>query len=333
MKCIACGEASPALMFIAGDQRGQPVPMYRCMRCAAIFAERHDDISTHENTRRQAEFHAALWRETNREEMDRVAEDMRGVVRFYRDYLGAPGDGKVILEIGAGRGSLLEALRREGYAGCGCEPARELVSLARARYGLGADRLQCEDVEVFLGRFRASGADAIFLWHVIEHMADPIDLLRRLGAVLRPGGALILQAPLPTAKQTYPEHLFFVTPETVAAMAELSGLKLTFCDPSFSDLFVSFVLAHPDSRRPTIEVPRSKDVAEANGGLLRLFDAAASAMSEANLAQKRLIDERDRSIRALQERNEDLESTLRAIKASPLGRLCARLAAVDLTAV
>lgn len=104
---------------------------------------------------------------------------------------GALVPGRRVLEIGTGRGSMLDWLGRQGMDAVGIEIRDELVRDARRRH---------PDLAIV----RASGtalpfADASFdlvvSFDVFEHIADSDGHLRDVTRVLRPGGEYLLQTP------------------------------------------------------------------------------------------------------------------------------------------
>lgn len=99
--------------------------------------------------------------------------------------LGAPQSR--ILDAGCGDGQFLAFLARRGHRhvhGVEPEAARRGNALAR---GLA--------VSTDLAELGAARFDVVFLWHVLEHVAQPFGLLRQLWTRLEPGGALVVSVP------------------------------------------------------------------------------------------------------------------------------------------
>ena len=89
-----------------------------------------------------------------------------------------------ILEIGCGEGILLKELNRRGFDTCGIEPSKTASASA------------CESkLNVIQGYFpvtEVSGSfDAVVMSHVLEHIQEPIGLLKHVSK-LAPGGYLLL---------------------------------------------------------------------------------------------------------------------------------------------
>ena len=100
-----------------------------------------------------------------------------------------PGAGRRLLDVGCGSGEFLLRMRERGWDVLGVEP--DPVAAAAARRG----GLDVRDGMLDDAAFPDESFDAIVLSHVIEHVHDPIALLRECGRVLRPGGTLVLMTP------------------------------------------------------------------------------------------------------------------------------------------
>jgi 2-polyprenyl-3-methyl-5-hydroxy-6-metoxy-1,4-benzoquinol methylase len=94
-----------------------------------------------------------------------------------------------ILDYGCGSGEYLLWLEPMGYALYGVEYDPELLT-AVAERGIQIADVATVEQQPWDGTF-----DHITLSHVLEHVADPLGLLARLFAWLRPGGTLFVELP------------------------------------------------------------------------------------------------------------------------------------------
>jgi SAM-dependent methyltransferase len=136
--------------------------------------------------------------------------------------------GARVLDLGAGDGRLAAALARAGMRVTAVEPFRE-VDAARELESVTVVRAGVDDAEL-----EAESYDAAVLWHVLEHLPDPLASLTRIRGWLVPGGRLLagvpnvasLQAGLGAERWFHLDpgrHLVHFTPEGLAAVVRRAG--------------------------------------------------------------------------------------------------------------
>ena len=94
--------------------------------------------------------------------------------------------GRRLLDIGAGPGYFCRIALDEGWEAAGVEISARAVEIGRDR--LGVSYIDLEAVP-------AASVDVVCCRHVVEHVADPLGVLRALRRVLKPGGVLVVHAP------------------------------------------------------------------------------------------------------------------------------------------
>ena len=96
-----------------------------------------------------------------------------------------------LLEVGCSYGGFLAAAKSEGWDVTGIELSDTAASYARDRLGLN---VISGTVERY--RDRVDGLfDVVALFHVIEHVPEPIELLQWCRSLTRPNGLLVLKTP------------------------------------------------------------------------------------------------------------------------------------------
>lgn len=146
-------------------------------------------------------------------------------------YLKAENRGR-LLDVGCGNGFFLNQMRRLGWDVEGVEPDGRAASVARTKFGLKVFQGSLEEA-----KFPYECFDAITMNHVIEHVLDPIGLLRECRRVLRPGGKLVVMTPNIRSLGArifgeywrgleVPRHLFLFAPQTINACAKTAGLTI-----------------------------------------------------------------------------------------------------------
>src|SRR5258705_1217943 len=99
------------------------------------------------------------------------------------------GPGRV-LDVGCGRGVLLEEFRRRGWEIHGTELSEQAASYARQTLKIPVEIGTLETLH-----FPANQFDAITLWHVLEHVANPRTVLAQINRILKPDGVLLVNRP------------------------------------------------------------------------------------------------------------------------------------------
>ena len=159
------------------------------------------------------------------------------------------GTPKRVLEIGCASGQTLAYMRERG-AECtvGIEYSPEAAALAEAR---GIGRIIVGDIERMELDLEPASFDLLIAGHVLEHLADPWRVLKKLRGYLRPGGQLVGGLPnvrhrsvlfplLLRGRWEYQPsgimdwtHLRFFSRETIQNLIEGSGLSVDRIVPEF----------------------------------------------------------------------------------------------------
>jgi 2-polyprenyl-3-methyl-5-hydroxy-6-metoxy-1,4-benzoquinol methylase len=98
--------------------------------------------------------------------------------------------GARLLEIGSAAGFFLHEARAAGWGVVGIEPSDEMAAEAGKRSGATVHTGFVEDIDLTDEAF-----DVICGWHVLEHIPDPLPLLRSLQHSIRPGGYAAFEVP------------------------------------------------------------------------------------------------------------------------------------------
>jgi 2-polyprenyl-3-methyl-5-hydroxy-6-metoxy-1,4-benzoquinol methylase len=93
-----------------------------------------------------------------------------------------------ILDIGCGRGNLLKILKQTGCDCYGIERREFPIDDGFENIHIYKDKL--ESISFTEGFF-----DVVIIWHVLEHIDDPILTIRETARILRPGGLLAIAVP------------------------------------------------------------------------------------------------------------------------------------------
>lgn len=95
-----------------------------------------------------------------------------------------------LLDVGTGIGQFLAHARPFFTSVHGTEVSESAIQIAKEKYGLTIDRGQVEEMN-----FAASSFDNLTLFHVLEHVPNPVELVRTCHRLLRPEGILVIAVP------------------------------------------------------------------------------------------------------------------------------------------
>jgi SAM-dependent methyltransferase len=95
-----------------------------------------------------------------------------------------------LLDVGCGSGTLLGLLKHRGFRALGVDFSAEAARLADAENG----------VRVVVGSLEQAGFpdhsfDIVTLFHILEHIANPRQVLAEVSRILKPGGVIVVQVP------------------------------------------------------------------------------------------------------------------------------------------
>ena len=95
-----------------------------------------------------------------------------------------------VLDVGCGRGLLLQAFHRRGWEVQGTELSDQAARYAREVAGVAVETGCVEDI-----KFPEAHFDVVTMWHVLEHVHDPRVVLAEVSRILKPGGVLLVGVP------------------------------------------------------------------------------------------------------------------------------------------
>lgn len=96
-----------------------------------------------------------------------------------------------LLDLGAGKGDFVSLSKKNGYEAKGIEPSPRFCEYARESYGVQVE-------QGYLGHgdhFKGESFDAISLFHVLEHVASPQELLMTIARYLKDDGVVYIEVP------------------------------------------------------------------------------------------------------------------------------------------
>ena len=109
--------------------------------------------------------------------------------------------GGKLLDIGAGGGEFVYLSKRSGYQSVGVEPNVGYSEFAESQYG----------VTVTTGDFRGVSDTyyIVTMFHVLEHLANPMQVFKALWALVDNGGYVFIEVPNIQARNASPHNIYF----------------------------------------------------------------------------------------------------------------------------
>lgn len=134
-----------------------------------------------------------------------------------------------LLDIGCADGRFVHAVAAQGIDATGVDHSARLVDLGNERYG--ENRLSRRTLVELTAR--GDRFDAVSLFEIIEHVPEPLAVLRDSLRLLGPRGIVVISTPNRTGRPRAPEaldrpphHLTRWTPQTLAVLLDRAGLEL-----------------------------------------------------------------------------------------------------------
>jgi SAM-dependent methyltransferase/DNA-directed RNA polymerase subunit RPC12/RpoP len=144
------------------------------------------------------------------------------------------------LEIGCAGGAFLHEAQQNGYRVRGVEFSSEMAEFARQKFGLDVFAGELVDAKFPTGTF-----DVVFMGDVLEHIAEPVELLKEIHRVANEKALLVIAVPSQTnslfsrvgflvysalgKKATVnlpPYHLFEYRPASLQTLLRSNGFKI-----------------------------------------------------------------------------------------------------------
>jgi 2-polyprenyl-3-methyl-5-hydroxy-6-metoxy-1,4-benzoquinol methylase len=155
--------------------------------------------------------------------------DRKGISHLYLNDM-SPGR---VLDIGCGDAVFLSRMKGLGWNVEGLDFDANAAANAKALFDIDVHVGRLEDL-----KFPTATFDAVTMNHVIEHVYDPVALLREIRRILKPGGRLVSVTPNARSMghRVYgqfwrglepPRHIHIFTPSALNAITQSAGLGVS----------------------------------------------------------------------------------------------------------
>lgn len=184
--CAACGER----LSVERETFAEATYL-ECLECTAVFQAARPEHSAIETIYAGEGYFDDVAKGANYLRHERWLRDR---ARFFLSrasaHLKRPWVGLRVLDVGCATGVLLDEVRRRGADVVGLELSPWAAKVARDRFNIDVRRM-----DIMKADFDDHSFDLITGIHVIEHVPDPLTVVRRLQHWLKPDGVLVLATP------------------------------------------------------------------------------------------------------------------------------------------
>jgi len=231
MACPSCNSANVAPVW-PGEQHDD-FSLVQCRGCSLVSTHpwpSDEQLAIAYRSEYYGQRNARFW-----PPLEKLVRRLRQRRAAELSHLSKPGH---VLDIGCGRGWTLAALRDEGWQVRGVELHEHAARHAVDELNIDVDIGGFEPA-----RYEAESFDAIILWHVLEHVRDPLQTLDGIVRLLRPGGVLAVAVPNRASWQArvtrnawfhldLPRHLWHFSADQLGDLLHQRGLSIV--DQSFT---------------------------------------------------------------------------------------------------
>ncbi|MCI9337708.1 MAG: class I SAM-dependent methyltransferase [Lachnospiraceae bacterium] len=146
-----------------------------------------------------------------------------------------------ILDYGCGYGFFIEMMEREGYCLDGIEISKDKLVVCKARLGETAKRIKAINLlNEELPEYMENRYDLITMFHLLEHITQPIELLKKVKKMLNEKGHLVIEVPnvankMMEASEAYNDffyirdHVAYYTPDILKKLLLELGFRIVVC--------------------------------------------------------------------------------------------------------
>ena len=250
-KCLVCDSNNIAFSLGCKDHltSGENFDIYVCKNCGFLFTV--NPPSEHEIEKYYDAGNYVSHSDTKKGLTNILFHFTRSLMLYRKRRIISQATGLktgALLDIGCGTGYFAAFMEKGGWKVTGLEANERARAFVAEKFNLEV----VNDTE--LAKFEDNHFDCITLWHVFEHLHDPVNYTSVILRLLKPGGICIAAMPNCSSfdSQYYgkfwaawdiPRHLWHFTPDTFRAFTERKGFKITGTRSLPADVFYISILS------------------------------------------------------------------------------------------
>jgi SAM-dependent methyltransferase len=243
-ECLLCrGKAFLKHNEYPGYQKPHTFKIYHCSECNSAFSLPVEESSViYENIYKNGERvpgYSRYWKYAKI--IKKVSKPLDYLAESHEDYWSVrealamyviDKTSAKILEIGSGLGYLTYSLIEAGYNVTGMDVSQTAVSQAINNFG---DHYICADLFEY-SKLAAESIDIVILTEVVEHVNNPIEFIKSILKLLKPGGRTIITTPNKSfypgeviwASDLPPVHCWWLSEDSMTYIAGKLDVNISF---------------------------------------------------------------------------------------------------------
>jgi 2-polyprenyl-3-methyl-5-hydroxy-6-metoxy-1,4-benzoquinol methylase len=289
VSCTLCGAAEYDVVGRV-DREGRPLQTVMCRSCGLVRTNPRPTVAAMD--RYYASTYRTDYKGASAPALRKVLRGMLGAQARRRALEPLLCDGARVLDVGCGAGELVYLLRGQRCDASGLEPGEDYAEFARRALGVPVQTATVDTAEVEPG-----SRDVVTMFHCLEHVPDPRQVLMAVRGWLRQGGVLVVEVPNVESTVQAPSHrfhyahLFHFSGATLAALGEAVGLRLvqtTYSDDG-GNVTCVFRRESDEGRRPeglAGSRARTRSILQAHTGLRHYLSPTPYRRAIARLARR-----------------------------------------------
>jgi 2-polyprenyl-3-methyl-5-hydroxy-6-metoxy-1,4-benzoquinol methylase len=250
--CLVCGSAGPEVLFTAKDHlvSGEDFVLKRCNVCGFTFTADPPDEKDISKFYLSEDYISHSDKKQNI--TDRVYHLARNYLLRKKFKLVSKISGMkkgTLVDIGSGTGYFADNMTRKGWNVTGIELSEPAREYSISRFGLTV----ISPTEI--SAIKDGSVDCVTLWHVLEHLYEPVRWLKEIMRILKDEGTCIIA--LPNIKSAdagwfgnewaaldVPRHLWHFSSATLQAFIKRHGFNCTELKPMPLDIYYIATLSY-----------------------------------------------------------------------------------------
>ena len=217
MECKLCGSTLLTIRPCKDAKTQEKMPIADCQRCSLVQQAEMpstEALQIYYSHHYRTDYKSAY--EPKPKYVYRAGRTALDRLQCLQNAIDLP-TGSRLLDVGAGGGEFVCMANKFGFHAIGIEPNQGYSTFARNAYDCEIRTGSLEDV-------RDERFDLISLFHVLEHMAEPTEVMRKLHSLLNPQGYLFLEVPNIWQKDASPHNIYFKAHLYYYSRASLTAL-------------------------------------------------------------------------------------------------------------